>query len=357
MKIALLNLPVDNNYGGMLQRYALIKVLEDMGHEVKHLNLRMPYNSSPLGKRLLRDIKRIVKLLCGKYKGPILPERSDKMKYLKSCKVTDQFYEKYIRHTRQITDKSSLRKASESADVLLIGSDQVWRKIYGGHYGIGTYFGDFLPLDSSIKRVAYGASFGVANDEYSESDKHRLRPYFQSFSAVSVREDSGLKLLADWGWDHPAAEQVLDPTLLLFAKDYSILIDKAKTEALPGNMCCYILDPTEEKISIIEGLVAKRHLTPFYLSIDGKVSVEQWLRSFRDAEYVVTDSYHGLVFSIIMKKPFYLFNNTERGNARFDSLLNLLKIRNTEVSDWSRISVELEKQRRLSLSYLKISIH
>ena len=69
-------------------------------------------------------------------------------------------------------------------------------------------------------------------------------------------------------------------------------------------------------------------LKPFELGLtdDKPASIEQWLRSFADAEYVITDSYHGLVFSIIFNKPFHLIRNKFRGNARFESLLMMFSL-------------------------------
>lgn len=328
MKIALLNMPIDNNYGGMLQRYALVKVLQDMGHEVVHLNMRFPINVGTPMQRLIRSLKRIVQRFQGKYNGAIRAEYWAKKQYDDRCWVMDQFYDKYIKHTKYIDNKAQIAGFCKDADVLIIGSDQVWRKDFVQHYGIETFFGDFLPLSSSVKKVAYGASFGVADDLLSDGEKELLGSLYHSFTAVSVREDSGLQLLQEYGWTSPQAEQVLDPTFLLSKDDYSRLIDAEVTKPLDGSVLCYILDRTEEKDRIVNELAGQNNQKSVYLSIDGAITIEQWLRSFRDAEFIITDSYHGLVFSIIMQKPVHLFMNQIRGNARFESLLRLCGIHN-----------------------------
>ncbi len=357
MKIALLNLPVDSNYGGMLQRYALVKVLQDMGHDVVHINMRFPINAGTPMQKLIRSLKRIIRRFQGKYDGAIRAENWTKQQYDKKCKITDQFYNKYIKHTKYIDNKAQLAKLCRKADVLLIGSDQVWRKEYVQHYGIGTYFGDFLPKSSSVKRIVYGASFGVADDMLSLNDKEYLKPLYESFSSVSVREDSALQLLNDYGWNFPQAEQVLDPTFLLFKEDYSKLIDTADTKPLDGNMLCYILDQTNEKEKVVLELAERNNMKPFHLSIDGRISVEQWPRSFRDADYIVTDSYHGLVFSIIMQKPVYLFMNKKRGNARFVSVLRLCGIENNgDCYDGNIIIRDFSNHYKHSFDYLRNSL-
>lgn len=330
MKIALLNMPVDTNYGGMLQRYALTKVLEGMGHDVVHLNMRFPIDAATPRQKFVRTVKRVVGRIRGQYKGAIRAEHWDKQRYDHSCALSDLFYNKYINHTSYITRKSQLAKMCRDVDVLVIGSDQVWRKDLVQHYGMETYFGDFLPQSSSAVRIVYGASFGIEEDVLMDSEKFRLLPLYQKFSAVSVREDSGLALLDKYGWISPRAKQVLDPTLLLSDEDYSRLIDTAETRHLEGNMLCYFLDPTPDKNYKVSKLASGKNMIPVFLSIDGKTTIEQWLRSFRDAELIVTDSYHGLVFSIIMHKPICLFMNKWRGNARFDSLLRLCGIHGIE---------------------------
>ena len=247
-----------------------------------------------------------------------------------------------------------MAKKCRNADVLVVGSDQICRKEFVQHFGIGTYFGDFLPDKASLKLIVYGASFGIVEDSLTNRDKEYLAPLYRRFSSVSVREDSGLQLLNDYGWNCPKAEQVLDPTFLLSREEYSQLIDAVDTIPLDGNMACYILDRTDEKAKVISGLAESKGMRPYYLPPNGVVSVEQWLRSFRDAEYIVTDSYHGFVFSIIMKKPVYLFMNRWRGNARFDSLLRLCGI--NDIGEYFEGSASIQDFigcRKKSVDFLK----
>lgn len=354
MRIALLNLPIDNNYGGNLQRYALMKVLQDMGHDVTHLNLRFHYYL-PWYKMPYTYIKRVfLKYIFGR-NIKICQESYSQLLYEKRCAVTEPFYQEYIKHTEPIMNYKQLKRFL-GFDAYVVGSDQVWRKRIANKY-LYSMFLDFLPRNSDSIRVAYGVSLGVTENELNKNDILKLSELYRCFDAVSVREDSALELFKQYGWTHPQAKQVLDPTFLLSKEDYINLIDNGNTRPSTGDLFCYILDSTEEKKTIISDKAKELHLTPFSydLQSDNPISIEQWLRSFVDAGYVVTDSYHGLVFSIIFNKPFYLIRNEFRGNARFDSVLNSFSIIQDSL-DWVSINEKLDNLRAKSLSYLSLNI-
>ncbi len=155
----------------------------------------------------------------------------------------------------------------------------------------------------------------------------------KKFDAVSVREASGINICRNYFGVE--ALQMLDPTLLLSADDYRGLICKAHTEPSNGNILVYILDKTPEKVALVEKIAKDKNLIPFWLDSPDeyqsnlplekqiKMSVEQWLKSFGDAEFVFTDSFHGCIFSIIFRKQFLVFGNPKRGLSRFYSLLYL----------------------------------
>lgn len=356
MKIALLNLQYDNNYGGNLQRYALMKVLQEMGHDVTHLNLRFNFNPDPLHKHPIRLLKRIGRKLILDNSLDLFKGYKLQKKYIDSCSITDRFYNKYIKHTKIIGHKSDLSKYS-NFDTYLVGSDQVWRKSIAAIYGIDTFFLDFLP--ENAKRIAYGVSLGTDKNELTNDDLERLTPLYKKFHSVSVREDSALALFKQYHWNNPQASQVLDPTLLLSKDEYIELIYDGTTHPSEGNMFCYILDPTEEKDNLIKGYEQKKGLKAFKSSLDYKTQmpVQQWLRSFYESDFIITDSYHGMVFSIIFNKPFKLIRNSFRGNARFESLMRQLGIPNdTEQIDWAIVNRLKADWINTSQTYLRKSI-
>jgi hypothetical protein len=243
---------------------------------------------------------------------------------------TFRFIDKYIKR-REYTDL--LKEVKEGDfDAFIIGSDQVWRPEYNGN--LPNMFLDFTE-GWNVKRIAYAASFGV--DTWNESEKKTrcCKELLQRFDLVSVREDSGVHLCKDvFNVD---AINVLDPTLLLTKEDYISLLKLDKIPESKGNLLVYILDYTDNKRNLIDFLAKQYSLTPFRVNSDYEdrsadinkrvqPPVEQWVRGFYDAKYVITDSFHACVFSIIFGKPFVVYGNNERGFGRFRSLLRRLAL-------------------------------
>lgn len=323
MKIAILTQPLYTNYGGILQCYALQTVLERMGHKVRVLS-KPRYGRSYYIIYPMAVCKRLFKrFILGKnvaiFKAPheIVGQHIDK------------FIHKYI---HQYSKRLWTDKIASHFDAVVVGSDQVWRPLYS--QPIEEAFLSFLG-DAKIKRISYAASFGVDNCEYTKEQIDTCSSLLKKFDAVSVRESSGIKLCQEcFGIK---AVQMLDPTLLLSADDYRILIKKGETEPIKGNMLVYMLDQTKEKEDFVERIAKEKGLVPFWINNDPdnqtlpfeeheKMSVEQWLRSFDDAEFVLTDSFHGCVFSIVFGKQFLAMGNKARGLSRFNSLLDLFSL-------------------------------
>lgn len=346
MKIALLNLPYDNNYGGNLQRYALMKVLQNMGHDVTHINLRFHWQLPWYNKPFVYS-KRFIKKMLFDHHVHINQEKELNETYNRLCTITDSFYERYIKHTNAIIETKQLTRL-KGYDAYVVGSDQVWRKRIANKY-LQTMFLDFLPDDKGIKRIAYAVSMGCSENELTSKEILYLGKLYKRFDAVSVREQSALSLFESYGWTNPKATVSLDPTLLLKKEDYIELINNAKTKASKGKIFCYILDDNKEKQELIKYKEKELGMAAFQISLKGDnvASIEQWLRSFNDAEYVITDSYHGLLFSIIFRKPFFLFMNQYRGNARLESALKEFNIPNNFTNiDWIEIDKILEYKRK-----------
>ena len=121
-----------------------------------------------------------------------------------------------------------------------------------------------------------------------------------------------------------------------------------------GDMFCYILDKNENKSRKIEHLAEEKSLTPFGMKLDSNVNIEQWLLSYSKAKYIVTDSYHGMVFALIFNKPFYVFETKFRGNERFKSIQDTFGITNNEDNpDWGYINEIIRIESEKSYNYLK----
>lgn len=355
-KIALLNLQVDHNFGGHLQRYALITALQHLGCDVVHLNTRFPSSKKPLLKILKGGVKRL--LLYPYYaitrSSKYLPFRLFKY-YFYHEPATEAFYDKYIPHTSRIFSYEELAQYT-NFDCFIVGSDQVWRKSIASNYGLFTYMFDYLSNDKSI--IAYGASLGTSNNELSNTDVERFRELYSRFKAVSVREISGLDLLDSYECSSPKAECVLDPTLLLTPEDYNRIINSAKTNPLKEQIFCYILDEDEQKKKCIQDIAKEKGYEYSIWTRDKNYTIEQWLRSIRDAKLIITDSYHGLLFSLIFNKEFRLLRNDYRGNARFESIASTLGVNlDAEQQDYIKINKNIANQREQSLRFLENSLN
>lgn len=348
IKVALINLPFDNNYGGNLQRYALIKVLLDLGCNIEHIYMRK-YQHLPWFLIPYKYLGRILFNIFRKNKKPVRIE-----KYINNISDINnervlEFYNKYIPHTRIITSKNELLKLPPY-DAYIVGSDQVWRKSLTRQFGLSLYFLDFLKTNNNVKKYAYAASFGSTDNELTTEDIKKLEPLYHKFNMVSVREKSSLDLITNYGWIVPKATQCLDPTLLLNKEDYLRLIENANTHPANGNLFCYILDYKDEYNAIIAQVAEEKGLVPFILGLNDSrdISIEQWLRYFNDAEYVITDSYHGTVFSIIFNKCHLVLENDKRGNARIQDLHRIFDSNNNYQNN-----VCYNNMKKASINFLK----
>lgn len=350
MKIAILTQPLNTNYGGLLQAYALQTALKRMGHEVLIVDLSIRRTRYA---KLKGIIKRIIKryLLLQKNSLPILPVRPTLIEEQLITQHTQSFIHKNIQKTEKIPFVEKLFKLKKyHFDAYVVGSDQVWRPRYSP--GISDFFLDFLGMDKQTKRIAYAASFGVDHWEFSRKQTEKCRKLAQRFDAISVREDSGVRLCEEYLGTK--ATHLVDPTLLLDMEDYVELINQDVISEKQGSVMVYILDKTKEKDAIVQRVVQHFNLSinsVFPLrnfSVEARElindcvvpPVSHWIKGFMDASYVVTDSFHGTVFSIIFNKPFVVIGNRERGMSRFTSLLALFGMENRLVSSIDQLSTE-----------------
>lgn len=332
MKIGILTHPLHTNYGGVIQNWALQQVLIRMGHEPEMIwrNYDAPDFSLSL---MLRRFGSFGKTIILRYilnnKKVVLRSPFEKTYNPRTPRFADNKFIKRITKTKECFSDLQLRKiiSRNSYDAFIVGSDQVWREEYSPR--IETYFLDFLPSTDSRPKIAYAASFGTDTDYISPKKLPNCQKLLEKFSAVSVREDGGLKIIKEV-FKRDDAIKVLDPTLLLDRDDYEALIrkeDRHKGERFVG---VYILDRNDDKEYIIADIASETGLTVQQESghYEGHkmLTISRWLAVFADAEYIVTDSFHGCVFSIIFNKPFVAIGNEVRGLDRFTSLLSMLKL-------------------------------
>lgn len=330
MKIGILTQPLLNNYGGILQNFALQRILQENGFESITIDYVPPRIT--LARCVCHWIKSFVLLLLGK-KRPFLLNRNPKKRKASFTEFINQRINK-----TDLVYKYSDRIGINRFGTLIVGSDQVWRPLY--NYNIKDKFLSFCKNVKNLKRIAYAASFGVDNWEYTPKQTRECSRLAKKFDAISVREESGVKLCKEHLGVN--ATWVLDPTLLLTKEDY-LPICKEVPICNEKYLAVYVLDENEEVTATYEKEAAARGLIVKKFHADSKstLTVPEWLAMFRDASYVVTDSFHGTVFSIIFGKEFKCIYNKGRGAARFESLMNLYN------------SGKLEEMREFSLNWLK----
>lgn len=373
MRIGIYTQPLRYNYGGLLQAWALQTVLRRMGHDVVTFD-PCPYLSLPRTKMPFVYAKRAIKKIYGQN---VTIRREEKFNREHDLKIQNlkPFIEANIQKA-EFTKVTDIKE--DDFDVLMAGSDQVWRPKYNRSYGrtIENAFFDFAQQWKHVKRIAYAASFGTDDWEYTNEQTTRCSELAKLFSAISVREQSGIALCKERLG--VTATHVLDPTMLLDRKNYEELIAQCPdTHSPSGNLLCYILDETEQTTNIINHIAKEKGLTPFLANskvtdknadISEKIQppVEQWLRNFKDAEFVVTDSFHACVFSIIFGKPFVVIGNKKRGISRYESLFAMLSMDVHPIfsvedvismtTNYDEVYYQLDKQRNKSICYLEQSL-
>ncbi len=375
MKIGIVTLPFNSNYGGLIQAFALQSVLKKMDHEVftvyritEGMSLKMKILS--FGRRII--LKTIFR------KKVVIRTWPNKNEEQRIAKHTNRFLHENIKVTELFKSEQDFKNLDKyNFDAYVVGSDQVWRPKYSPV--IENHFLNFLAADSKTKRISFAASFGVDNWEFSPLQTQKCSVLAQRFNAVSVREYSAIQL-CEQNLGVKAVQHV-DPTMLVEKEEYIQLVEKDKIPEINGKLVVYVLDLSAEKKKIIqqiqndlnlqitstmpEGLfreVGKNHMKKCIFP-----SVTNWIRGFMDAEFVITDSFHGTVFSIIFNKPFISIGNKKRGMTRFDSLLKMFGLENRlidnsatngleiihEKIDFNRINKILDDKKKEAMLYMK----
>lgn len=376
MKIGILTQPLFTNYGGILQAYALQTILKSMGHEVEVIRRDPPQLSLRFPNNFVLDFKYCLRRLL-RVESSTRSARQSKL----ISRNTSLFIDKYIQTTKSLYTDSQLKNyiATHSFDIYVVGSDQVWRPAMSPN--IYNFYLDFLK-DRKVKRVAYAASFGVDSWEYTEEQMKVCRQLARKFDAISVRESSGIELCNKYLG--VSATHVLDPTLLIAAADYKCLVIAENEPKCNGDLFCYILNGSDETMSCVNMIKQATGFTDFYCMpeyIDTPQNIEkhkqrcvfppvtQWLRSFMDAKMVFTDSFHGMAFSIIFNKPFWVLGNAQRGMSRFESLLGLFELQKrlitperidsidwNEPIGWAKVNERKSVLQKQSLSFLETNL-
>ncbi|QDF29516.1 polysaccharide pyruvyl transferase family protein [Halarcobacter anaerophilus] len=364
MKIAILTMTFNNNYGGYLQAYALMQILKKLGHEPKLLFVQ-PKNNDCITFLKKYFKKFILSYITTKWKNERYKQIIEKN--------TKYFSENYIvPKTEPIYSVSDFKKYKNQFDAYIVGSDQVWRPTMYKY--INQAFLDFVENPKAIL-LSYAASFGLEKWEYTNEQTKKFKKDISKFKSISVREDSGV-ILCKENFEVKALH-VLDPTMLLEIEDYRKIVKQENEPNFKGGLLSYFLDNDEEK-QYLENIVASKFgLKSYNVNVKSNKSnakleeqiyptVTSWIKGFDDAKYVVTDSFHGCVFSILFNKPFLVYGNKKRGMARFNSLLKMFELEDRlvlksedinekiiqENINWVKVNKILDNYKNISKNFL-----
>lgn len=317
------------NYGAVLQTYGLYKYLKDCGLEGKIINYQPSYFNKPKTKNIFKKIIR-----------PVIrfPD------FRKGKKVFGKFIEDNVYLTPIMRNMKDLENKLEPAKVYITGSDQVWNCSEGEVGRDDAFFLSFVSKKICSKKVSYAAS--IALNKLPDEQKDRYKKLLDDFDYISVREETGVNIIKELGINNVV--QVLDPVYLLNQKDWidllnhSKLVNKLKQEK-------YILVYgflQQENVYEYAHRLAKKNkckiynvntlIEDFKLKTDKyfwNVTPEDFLALIYYADSVVTNSFHGLSFSIIFKKNFHLFGKNGNSSSRMFDMVSSIGLANRIVKD------------------------
>jgi len=324
MRIAILTLPSHTNYGWILQAYALQTYLQEYGHEVEFIE---EYKKErPLWIKMISYAKRFLQKVLFDKNTLVFKEKKQEEVLSIAAALPHAFIDKYLK-IKKVQSFALLEE--KDYDAYIVGSDQIWRP----QYFSGKIENAFLSFTKKwhVLRIAYAPSFGTNEWEYTTLQTEKCKKLLCKFDKVMLREDDGVDLCRKFL--HTEAYHVVDPTLLLEAKDYLKLLCDLENKSMDDVLLTYILDNNSEKEQLINNYseLLSLSICPIQVlnenvSVGFKIqpSVEDWIRSFSTAGFVITDSFHGCVFSIIFRKQFLVIANKKRGLSRMLSLLRKL---------------------------------
>ena len=240
-----------------------------------------------------------------------------------------------------------LPNAPPVADAYICGSDQIWSPT-GIHANdesaVWLGFGN-----DHVRRIAYAASFGVPGLD--DAVCKRWSGYAQCFHAVSVREKDSVDLMKKLGRND--AVWVPDPTLLLDASEYDVVELKLKEQPAPyffsyvlgtdnDGLASSVIKTVHKRLGVVPRL-SRPYLLSYNLFHSGFVGPDEWLARLHRSVFVVTNSFHGLIFSLLFCRPFIVLLRAQKAaemNSRVLSLLDVVGLQNRAVSAYDRAQVE-----------------
>lgn len=367
MKIDIITRHSVPNYGSILQSYATQKAIENLGHESEIIDYtRYEERYQNLANTLMKGKKWeknfLLKFI---YRAIQTPN------YAKMYKTFSKYRKGFLKETEQ--EYGSIKELVENppkADIYCSGSDQIWGKIGTADYDEAY----FLEFAKGKKCISYAASFGKT-ELNKELDKN-LNRLMEKYSKILVREESAKKLLQNKNIKN--VEQVLDPTFLLSTEEWKELAKKGKSSK-QKYILIYQLHDNKEFNKYAKEFAKKKkmkllRISPslYHCARSGKLvylpTQYDFLAYFANAEYILTDSFHATVFSIIFNKKFIDVLPSNKTGTRIESILKVFNIKNRilkqyddfesidESINYKQVNEIMKEEREKSLQLLKNAI-
>lgn len=315
-----------SNYGQMLQAFALKTTLERMGHSPFLIKY---HGSASVQKNEKTLFTRISTFKLNDFIIRRVKQHKIKNELKKNLRDFDAFRNAHFQFSEETySSLNDLHARPPQADAYICGSDQVWNSNFGVScepYLLG--FGD-----KSVKRIAYAASFGVK--QISKETERIFRKHLPNFEVIGVREKSGVDLCHDMGFMN--AKLLPDPTLLLTADEWCKIIGTTRVVNKTNRSMVYTLgnSPMADKTQFLKFMHAGDKLVSHVSSnhdFSGNAfpKVFDWVEMLNQSDFILTNSFHGMVFCLIFNKNFVIIPNTgsaEGMNERIVSLLDRLDL-------------------------------
>ena len=372
-KIGMLTFYSEYNYGAMLQAYALQTKIKELGYSAEFIRFfdrkfkeEKPTNAICRAKKILKNLKS-VEFSIKKY---IINRHIGECKY----SLFDDFVERYISTSRNAYySLEDLKKADNEYDAFVTGSDMVWSDI---GQNLDAYF---LTFASEGKRISYAPSLTGRENETVEQ-REQYKNWINRIDFLSCREKYGVNYISNI--TGRKAKQVVDPTLLIEKEVWKEKFHIEKRHGQPYILCYMFRGIKKAMLKKIKYYAEENNLRIIFIPMsvqetlydlkngsDASYGPKEFVELFYNASYVVTNSFHGLLFSLIMNKPFSLIhrgkgNEWLKHEERMTNILSLLDIENCFVNesdfdmnlnwdiDYNIINSKISELRRDSLDYL-----
>ncbi len=357
MKCGVLTFHRAQNYGAILQAYALQKSIHKIGVDCELVDYRCPFIEKyfqPFSIKSFKNFKKIAAIVL--LNGRVIDNRSN----------FEDFINNYLKTSSEvITSSDELDELNSIYDTFITGSDQVWSYLTAGFDK--SFFLDFV--DDKNKKNAYAASFGV--EKLPDELKLEYKKLLSNFANISVREEQGADIVKELLEIEPLV--VLDPTLLLDKNEW-LKISSGNYEE-QEYLLLYVIAESKSILDLARKIARKNNLKIVYINDrlykrfgmenKSKLKVTDWVSLFLNAKYIVTNSFHGVAFSINFQKEFFMKYLPEpaKVNSRLQNILDLFELEDRHVKnlncldqieriDYVKVNRLLEVERKKSIEYL-----